>query len=88
MAMILTDKERENVKYMLRVTFNDAQLRAQRQQALEKKAVEAGDHQSQVLGLFAGLIDEILGENARPAPRAAATPDLAALKRKYLGPQG
>jgi hypothetical protein len=76
---------------MLRVAFSDfddKKLKAEFDRAIKAKAIEAGDHQSAVLGTYAGLVKEILDERAglRKAPEGTTTmPSLEQLKKKYLG---
>ena len=91
MAIFLTDDEKRKFKDMLKVVMSKQELREQFDAAMARKATEAGDHQSAVLGLYAGLISEIQQEyrDMTRMPRVGTPgPTLEALKKKQPKPPG
>ncbi len=88
MAIILTNEERKVFKSVLAVAFEDsARLQKEIARAERDAKAHGGDHQSAVIGLYAGLLKEIQRERNAPVTRRAdaTMPSMEELRKKFLG---
>ena len=82
----MKDKSLEELTYMLRLVFTEAELRSIVARASAQRAIEAGDHQSLVLGRFIMAAEAVYTPRPQDNAPPANGPDLADLQRRFLGP--
>ncbi len=65
--IVLTDAERQKLKDILRVVYEDTStLRAEFRRVHAKARCHPGDHQSAVLKLYANVLESIIEDRERP----------------------
>lgn len=82
-------EEREQVKRFLSDVMTDKDISSQFNSAQKRQKQIQSDYTDAMLRQYMGILQEISTERAsrKPPKPDAQGPDLAALKKKYLGPK-